>query len=57
MLADAVAYATKELKLNPVLDAATLTGAIIVALGSYRAGVFSNDDELKARIEAALGAG
>ncbi len=46
VLADAVAYATKELKLNPVLDAATLTGAIVVALGIYRTGVFSNDDAL-----------
>lgn len=46
VLADAVAYATKELKLSPVLDAATLTGAIVVALGIYRTGVFSNDDEL-----------
>lgn len=46
VLADAVAYATKELKLTPVLDAATLTGAVVVALGIYRTGVFTNDDEL-----------
>lgn len=46
VLADAVAYATGELKLSPVLDAATLTGAIVVALGVYRTGVFTNDDEL-----------
>jgi leucyl aminopeptidase len=46
VLADAVTYATKELELNPVLDAATLTGAIVTALGVYRAGVFTNDDEL-----------
>lgn len=46
VLADAVAYATKELKLNPILDAATLTGSVVVALGVYRAGVFTNDDEL-----------
>lgn len=46
VLADAVAYATRELKLDPVIDAATLTGAIIVALGAYRAGMFSNDDAL-----------
>ncbi len=46
VLADAVAYATRDLKLTPVLDAATLTGAIVVALGVYRAGVFTNDDEL-----------
>lgn len=46
VLADAVAYASKELKLNPILDAATLTGAVVVALGVYRTGVFANDDEL-----------
>lgn len=46
ILADAVAYATQELKLNPVLDAATLTGAIVIALGIYRTGVFTNDDAL-----------
>lgn len=46
VLADAVTYASQALKLNPVLDAATLTGAIVVALGLYRAGVFTNDDAL-----------
>ncbi|HZQ05681.1 MAG TPA: leucyl aminopeptidase [Anaerolineae bacterium] len=46
VLADAVSYATRDLKLNPVLDAATLTGAVVVALGLYRTGVFANDDEL-----------
>lgn len=46
VLADAVAYASRELKLNPILDAATLTGAVVVALGIYRTGVFSNDDQL-----------
>lgn len=46
VLADAVTYASETLKLNPILDAATLTGAIVVALGLYRAGVFTNDDAL-----------
>lgn len=46
VLADAVAYATRELQLDPVLDAATLTGAVVVALGIYRTGVFTNDDAL-----------
>jgi leucyl aminopeptidase len=46
VLADAVTYASRELKLNPILDAATLTGAVVVALGIYRAGVFTNDDAL-----------
>jgi leucyl aminopeptidase len=46
VLADAVTYATRELKLDPVIDAATLTGSIVVALGLYRAGMFANDKEL-----------
>jgi leucyl aminopeptidase len=45
VLADAVAYASGTLKLNPIADAATLTGAMVVALGNIRTGVFSNDDE------------
>lgn len=45
VLADAVAFATSELKLDTVVDAATLTGAMVVALGRYRTGVFSNDDQ------------
>ena len=53
VLADAVAYATKELGLDPVIDAATLTGAIMVALGIYRTGVFANDDALAQKILAA----
>ena len=46
VLADAVTYASRDLKLNPVLDVATLTGAVVIALGIYRTGVFSNDDAL-----------
>jgi leucyl aminopeptidase len=38
-----------------LIDAATLTGAIGVALGKVNAGVFSNDDESFAKFEAALG--
>lgn len=46
ILADALAYATQTLKLSPVVDAATLTGAMVVALGHHRTGVFCNDKEL-----------
>ena len=35
-----------------MVDLATLTGAIIVALGQEHAGLFSNDDELAARLTA-----
>ena len=36
-----------------MIDLATLTGAIIVALGHEHAGLFSNDDTLAAQVEAA----
>jgi leucyl aminopeptidase len=46
VLADALWYAQKHFKPKLVVDLATLTGAIIVSLGSSRAGLFSNDDKL-----------
>jgi leucyl aminopeptidase len=45
VLADALAYA-RELAPTYLIDHATLTGACTVALGGYRAGLFSNDDQL-----------
>ena len=45
VLADALCYAS-ELKPDMIIDMATLTGACAVALGSNRAGLFSNNDEL-----------
>jgi leucyl aminopeptidase len=44
-LADALSWAVKQ-KLSPLVDAATLTGAMVVALGHVRAGIFSNDETL-----------
>jgi leucyl aminopeptidase len=52
ILADALAYAV-ELGAERIVDLATLTGAVVVALGSTYAGLMSNDDELAARIEDA----
>lgn len=52
VLADALAYA-RELSPTYLIDHATLTGACTVALGAYRAGLFSNDDELAARYKRA----
>lgn len=52
LLADALAYA-RELKPTYLVDHATLTGACMIALGSYRAGLFCNDRELLKRYEAA----
>jgi leucyl aminopeptidase len=46
VLADVLAWATKELSPDYLIDHATLTGACMIALGNYRAGLFSNDDEL-----------
>ncbi len=46
ILADAIAYAEKHYKPNYIIDLATLTGACVVALGSYAMGMLSNDDEL-----------
>ncbi|QHD65203.1 leucyl aminopeptidase [Neorickettsia findlayensis] len=46
VLADALWYAQEHLKANQVIDVATLTGAIVVALGHDHAGLFSNDDVL-----------
>jgi leucyl aminopeptidase len=53
VLADALWYAQTRFKPKFVIDLATLTGAIMVALGSDHAGLFSNDDRLSERIMAA----
>jgi len=53
VLADALAYATR-FEPKAVVDLATLTGACVTALGrGVAAGVFSNDDGLLARLQAA----
>jgi len=53
VLADGLAYA-KQLGATHLIDAATLTGACVVALGMVNAGVFSNDDETYGKFAAAL---
>lgn len=53
MLADGVAYATKHLNPDVVLDMATLTGAVLVATGKKHAGILSNDDALESAIVSA----
>ena len=55
ILIDAITYA-KRLGCTHVVDAATLTGAIVVALGSVHAGVFSNDEPFQAKLLASAGA-
>ena len=53
VLADGLAYA-KQLGATHLIDAATLTGACVVALGMVNAGSFSNDDETYRKFDAAL---
>ena len=53
ILADAVYYAQDKFEPSAVIDLATLTGAVIVALGHENAGMFSNDEDLAHAITAA----
>ena len=50
VLADALTYTEKKFKPEIIVDLATLTGAIIVCLGSEYAGLFSNNDKLSKQI-------
>ncbi|MGX4805239.1 leucyl aminopeptidase [Bradyrhizobium guangdongense] len=50
VLADVLWYVAKKLKPKFMVDLATLTGAIMVALGTEHAGMFSNNDELAERL-------
>jgi leucyl aminopeptidase len=52
LLADSLSYAVEQ-GVERIVDLATLTGAIIVALGSTHAGLFSNDDDWCGEVEAA----
>jgi leucyl aminopeptidase len=53
VLADALWYAQEKLKPRAIIDLATLTGAIGVALGTDHAGLFANNDELAAQLVGA----
>jgi leucyl aminopeptidase len=50
VLADVLHYVNKRFKPKFMVDLATLTGAIIIALGHEHAGLFSNDDRLAERL-------
>tara|TARA_B100000963_G_scaffold84265_1_gene71891 strand:+ start:24903 stop:26360 length:1458 start_codon:yes stop_codon:yes gene_type:complete len=50
VLADALSFTEKKFKPKFIIDLATLTGAIIVCLGSEYAGLFSNNDDLSKKI-------
>jgi leucyl aminopeptidase len=53
VLADGLTYA-RQLGATHLIDAATLTGACVVALGMVNAGAFANDDAIWAKFDAAL---
>ncbi len=56
VLADALWYTQERFKPSGIIDLATLTGAMVVALGHHRAGFFANDDRLAAAFAAAADA-
>lgn len=53
VLCDALWYCNDRFKPQAIIDLATLTGAIMVALASHHAGLFSNDDRLAGQLLAA----
>lgn len=53
ILADALSYVQSTYNPRLIVDLATLTGAIMVALGQYHAGLFSNNDTLAGQLEKA----
>jgi leucyl aminopeptidase len=53
VLADAVTYVQRTFKPSTIIDLATLTGAILISLGHEWAGLFSNNDELAGKLQAA----
>ncbi|MEM1686163.1 MAG: leucyl aminopeptidase family protein [Acidilobaceae archaeon] len=50
IIGDAIAYAAKALEAGEIIDLATLTGAIVVALGPLIAGLFTRDNRLKEKL-------
>ncbi|MEV4823949.1 leucyl aminopeptidase family protein [Micromonospora sp. NPDC049274] len=56
VLADALAYAVRQLKPDLLIDLATLTGANAVALGKRTAALYSENDDLAADLLAAIAA-
>lgn len=56
LLADALGYARCEIQPQRIVDLATLTGSVVVALGHVRAGYFANEESLAAELEQAANA-
>lgn len=53
VLADALTYVQRNYQPRAIIDLATLTGGVVVALGRVRAGIMCNEDELANRLLAA----
>ena len=53
ILADALSYAVEKYKPACIIDLATLTGAVVVALGSQATGMMGTDDDMMARLSEA----
>ncbi len=53
VLCDALTWVQKEYAPKTIIDLATLTGAIIISLGNEYGGMFTNDDGLAAKLDAA----
>lgn len=53
ILADALSWASKNLKPTRIIDFATLTGAIVIALGNEAIGLMSNDEKLASDLQKA----
>jgi len=53
VLCDVLTWVQREYKPAAIVDLATLTGAIIISLGHEHAGMFANDDDLAAALDAA----
>ncbi len=53
VLCDALTWTQREFKPSAIVDLATLTGAIMISLGSEYAGMFSNDDDLAGKLDSA----
>ncbi len=56
VLADALCWACEKEEPQAIIDLATLTGGVVTALGSTYAGMFCDDDKLRAKVETAAGA-
>ena len=53
VLSDALTYVNQEFEPKFMINLATLTGAVIIALGNHHAGLFSNNDDLALEIASA----